>query len=256
MLVRAALVPDTVLLVPGTAGRARPLEEVAAAAAAAVADLVAAAPDVVVVVATAPRRTADDDRWGPLRPTFAAAGIPDTTWAPDGVPSVGTGPGGTGVSTSGPDVPLVRDTAAATGLVLLARAGWSGPVRVLELRPDGDAAARRALGSALVEGARVALLVLGSLSARRGPDAPLPELPEAVASDDAVLACLASWDAAARRRLADVPAAEAERLAVSAWTGWQVLVGATEAAAGAPLAAHVLAAGAPLGATYAVVRWV
>lgn len=243
MLVRAALVPDTALLVPGTAGAADPVPDVARAAHAAVASLVDAAPDAVVVVASAPRRQADEDGWGPWRPTFAAAGVPDSAWTgavPDAVPNAPA------------DARTVTDVAAATGLVLLARAGWTGPTRLLRLRPGGDAAQRRTLGADAVRDGRVALLVLGSLSARRGPGAPLAEDPDAAGLDDAVLADLAAWDAPARARLARLDPAEAARLAVSGWTGWQVLLGATE---GTGLEPEVLAAGAPLGATYVVVRW-
>lgn len=237
MLVRAALVPDTALLVPGTAGRADPVPEIAAASRTAVAHLVQARPDVVVVVATAPRCRTDLDRWGPLRPSLAAAGIPDTAWL--------------GQNRWPAAAPYVSDVAAATGLVLLAQAGWSGRTRVLQLRPDGEPDRRRALGADVVTQGRVALLLLGSLSARRGPDAPIAEDPDAATFDDAVLADLGTWDGPARRRLAAVPGAEAGRLAVSAWTAWQVLLGADDGGS----VPDVMAAGAPLGATYAVVRW-
>lgn len=269
MLVSAALVPDSPLLVPGPGGRAGLAPEVAGtaeAAEAAVRVLLAARPDEVAVVAGVARRHVETEQAGPLSdllPTFGAAGVPTGARRSDG-----------GV--------VVRAVGAALGVELLRRAGWSGQTHVLALAQGGCAAERRERGAGWAQGSheaqragragragraqrsqpaerprgsgpsRRAMLVLGGLSARRGPDAPLPPAPGAEAFDDAVLADLVGWDAPARARLADVPAERAAGLAVSAWSGWQVLLGA---AADVPLRGRLLAAGAPLGATWPVVTW-
>ena len=74
MLVRAALVPDTALLVPGAAGSADVLAVLRAAALAAVAEVVASGARTIVVVAPGP---ASRELGGTVRPSLGAAGIPD-----------------------------------------------------------------------------------------------------------------------------------------------------------------------------------
>lgn len=244
MLVAAALVPPTALLVPGASGGTPVLGVERAAAVAAASTLRAARPDVVVVVA--PARGPDRHAVGRLHPRLAAAGVDDTRlgWAPR--PSYGRGP-----------AVVVDDIAAAVGLLLLDRAGWTGPV---ELTTVGVAepAELQVTGARLVAGRSAALLLVGGLSARRGPDGPLATDERAAVMDDAAVSDLTDLGPAARARLAAVPAQLAVALAVSAWAPWQVLVGAVEAPDGAPQAPpttvrhHV---SVPFGATYAVVSW-
>jgi hypothetical protein len=253
VLAIAALVPETVLLVPGAAGRAVVLEDVRAAALDAVGALVAAAPDRLVVVASGP---VDRVVEAPVRPSLAAAGIADGVlgWA---VPPEAGGPRGA--------VPAVG---ASVALLALAHAGWVGPLTVLEVAPCDElatgadaapaerarAAALRARGAELAaQPGRLALLVAGSLSARRGTGAPLAPDERAGPLDDAVLEDLATADPPALDRLGRISGSLAAELAVTAWAPLQVLLGAAEAAG--PLDASVEHASAPFGVTYAVTVW-
>lgn len=287
MLAAAALVPDTALLVPGAAGAADVLGAERAAAAAAVRDLVAGGPDRVVVV-TGPGRDAvqvpvpgsgiparpgvpssgpapaaaaacDTLRWGPLRPTLAAAGIADDVlrWA---AAPVGGHPGHehlpAAAAAPGAFV-TTHDVGASVALLLLARAGWTGTVGVLTA--TGEASDLREQGRWLTAaGGRLVLLLTGSLSARRGPGAPLAEDDRAPAFDEAALHDLVALGhrtdgRAAAARLSAVPRMLARELAVSAWAPWQVLLGAWEDSV--PLEGSLLLRSVPWGATYAVVTW-
>lgn len=270
MLVAAALVPETALLVPGVSGADDVLPGLRSIVLAAVGDLVAARPDRVVVVAAAHpsrpdavghghRRGGRHDsevvrppeavrepevvhRTGPLHPTLGAAGLDDARlgWS---------FPARSGSAE-------VRDVAPAVGLHLLARGGWDGATEVVVVPPDARLARR--VGGDLTAG-RTALLLVGSLSARRGPDGPLPDDERAAEVDERVLADLSALggpddaaDAAARRRLTQLTAATASELAISAWAPWQVLCAATDGGRWRSTQRWV---GAPFGATYAVVSW-
>lgn len=259
MLVTAALVPETVLLLPGTAGAATVLEPERAAAREAVRLLLAARPDRVVVVTCPPRSERDVVLRHPLRPTAAAAGIPDERWSVSARPPA-EGPGaGT----------VVQDPGASVGLALLAEQGWAGTTDAV-LLADGprDAAALRGLGAAEAADGATALLLLGALSARRGPDAPLPDDPRAAETDEVLQRDLLALDPPAVARLAGFDPALAADLAVSAWAPWQVLLGAACAAAaddagagaaagtdGPLLRGALLHAAVPLGTTYLVAHW-
>lgn len=257
-MVAASLVPATALLVPGAAGRAEVLVDLRARALDAVAALLAAGPEQVVVVAPGP---ADREVDGPVRASLASAGVPDDrlSWSiPAGRPTSLTAQVG---------APVVG-AVASVGLLLLARSGWVGPVRVVEVGPPGTAAVTgptsdrgadlRGLGARLAgDGAaagasRVGLLVVGSLSARHGPDAPLADDERAPAYDAAVVADLADGGPAARDRLRRLDERVAGELAVSGWGPWQVLLGAVGDDA---VEAGVLAAGAPFGAQHVVATW-
>jgi hypothetical protein len=256
MLVAAALVPDTALLVPGAAGRADVLVELRAGALDAVATLLAADPGLVALVAPGPR---DRELVGPVRASLAAAGIPDRRLA---------------WSRPAQDGATTASVAASVGLLLLARSGWGGPVRVLEVGPHDAggstvsvplAARLRAAGVRLVadrtgsdadDGPRptaVGLLVVGSLSARHGPDAALADDDRAPAYDAVVLADLADAGSAPRARLAALDAGLARELAVTGWGPWQVLLGAV---GDRRVDATVLAADTPFGARHLAVTWV
>lgn len=283
MLVAAALVPDTALLVPGAAGASDLLPGLRQEALSAVELLTRARPDRVVVVGPRhpgrPVHRTDDGvvhLTGPLSWTLAAAGIGDAYLGRDR-------PRDTEVTV----VTVVADVAPAVGLHLLERVGWTGAREVVVVPADPELA--RGTGDRLArEPVRTALLLVGSLSARRGPDGPLADDARAPAVDDRVLADLlgladdaggAERDAHGRPddahgdawdRLTGVPAALAAELAISAWAPWQVLCGATgpgglrgpgrdgpgpRAEAGRRWCATLRWAGAPFGATYAVVTW-
>lgn len=219
VLVAAALVPPTALLVPGLAGRARVLDAERDAALAAVTSVLDTRPERVVVVPPGSTRAEGD-----LRPTFTAAGVPDAVWSGGG--------GGAPVD----DVP------AAVALWLLDRAGWSGPVRVV-------GAADRALAvDELGAPGRVGAVLVGGGSARRGPNAPLAHDPRAAAADAALEAWLATLEPAGPHGLDDALARE---LAISALGPVRVL-----ASSPGPLRCTGVAASAPFDATYLVATWV
>lgn len=270
MLVAAALVPDTALLVPGASGRSDPAAELREAATAAVGRAVEHADRVVVVApGRAARRTpgaTPAGSTGPggsahavagttnlpavavvgqVRATLAAAGIPDQVLAQ--VPPA--------------DLVVPEEAAARLGLTdrasvptavalrLLAATGREAAHAVETCGSDG--VALRALGSSLVGGrTRTALVVVGSASGRHGPDAPLADDPEALAYDDALVHALRSGDSAAREQIAALDPLRAEALAVTGWGPWQVLVGATAAEVRADVEGRVL-----LGAQHVVGTW-
>lgn len=243
MLVAAALVPDTALLVPGVSGRHDAVPALREAALDAVVGALDGAGTVVVV---APAALAGEPS-GTVRGSLAAVGVPDALlgWP---VPDVRVGPPGPVV------VPAVGSSVA---LHLLARAGWDGPVRVVEVERDAaaagpsDALAER--GTGLVDGDDpVALVVVGSGSGRHGPDAPLADDERAPVLDAALAADLGRADHAARARLAAVDPALASALAVTGWAPWQVLLGA---AGTGDVDATLLAEDASTGAHHVVAVW-
>lgn len=248
MLVAAALVPHTALLVPGAAGAADPLDTVRSASLAAIHELTAASPDRVVVVAPqppgSPRLLS-----GSLRPSLAAAGIDDDALGWD--PRSEGAPHDDGPRSDLGNVEVNPGVGASVALLLLRAAGWTGPVSAVTVATE-DAAGLRDLGAELVVGAeRVALVLAATLSARRGPDAPLPTDPRASTVDDAVLADLADLGSHSVARLAAVPAELARDLAISAWGPWQVLLGALREGA----AATVHHGGGVGGVRYVVLSW-
>ncbi len=229
----AALVPDTALLVPGVAGRGPGLADLRAAALDAVTAVLADKPAAVVVVAPG---AVDRQRPAPGRVTLAAAGVPDDAlrWRlpGGGAEAVADGAG------DAVDVEAPRDVGvpAAVALLLLDQAGWRGPTSVVEVArpgdapvPPGRAAELAATGAALVGAAGatgIALVVVGSLSARHGPHGPLADDERAPAQDDAIVHALARGGTGAPAVLAALPGDLAAELAVSGWGPWQVLLGA------------------------------
>ncbi|MBO3084357.1 hypothetical protein [Cellulomonas fengjieae] len=238
MLVVAALVPDTALLVPGAAGAAQVLTAVRAAALDAVAQVVASGAATVAVVAPGPRAR---ELTGTVRPSLGAAGIPDGLLA---WPVAEMTLPGDGVATG--------SVASAVGLHLLARAGRRTGLRVLEVTGRQDRAALAALGRDLVGAGPTGFVVVGSVSGRHGADAPLAQDRRAPDHDARVLADLADGGAAARARIAADDPLLADELAVRGWAPWQVLVGA---AADGPIRGHLLARSGVLGAEHAVLVW-
>jgi hypothetical protein len=231
--------PDTALLVPGAAGRADPAAGLRDAAVAALADLAGAGgaggdddgdPDAARVLVIAPARRL---RFllHPVAPGLGAAGLdlPGQQPAVDGAPRA--------------DVP------ASVALVLLRAAGVDAPVDVLEI----DRAADHVVAAHAPSAAPRAVVVVGSLSARHGPDAPLADDPRAPAADDALLAALAAGPAALARALDDLGVDGARDLAVSGRAPWRValaLLPAGASAEAAPPHAEVVA-----GAQHAVAAW-
>ncbi len=270
MLVAAALVPDTALLVPGASGRTDPAAGLREVATAAVRRAVEHADRVVVVApGRAARRTPETTPEGSaasggsaharagtttvpavavvgqVRASLAAAGIPDQMLAQ--VPPA--------------DLVVPEEVAARLGRTHRASVPTAVALRLLAATGRGaahavetcgrDGVALRALGSSLVSArTRTALVVVGSASGRHGPDAPLADDPEALAYDDALVDALRSGEPAARERIAALDPVRAEALAVTGWGPWQVLVGATAAEVRADVEGHVL-----LGAQHVVGTW-
>jgi hypothetical protein len=222
--------PDTALLVPGAGGAADPAAGLRAVALDALAAVDAG--ERVHVVAPG-RRT---------RVLPHPVGL--------GLGAAGLDVAHLGVVGENPVVPSAHraDVAASTALVLLRAAGVPGPVDVVELT-------RTATGH--VPPPRPAadvglLVVVGSLSARHGPDAPLADDPRAAAADAALIAALGSGPAALADALDALGADGPHDLAVSAAGPWRAVLrlipeGAVEVGA---LHAEVLA-----GAQHAVAAW-
>ncbi|QGQ19623.1 hypothetical protein GC089_10790 [Cellulomonas sp. JZ18] len=249
MLVAAALVPDTVLLLPGVAGGASHAPALAGLRDAALAAVAAAVDPAERVVVVAPGR-ADRAVAGRVRPGAAAAGVPDhlLTWP---VPALDLEPAPGGpVAVPGPPGP-----AAAVGLQLVVRAGRGAGdgLHVVEVAAR-DVDALRRLGAALTGDGRTALVVVGSGSARHGPDAPLADDPRAPVLDDRLARALTDGGTGGRDVLAALDPALADALAVSGWGPWQVLVGALDAAGAAPRAVGGRA-DVVHGAAHAVACW-
>ncbi|TFH72621.1 hypothetical protein [Cellulomonas sp. HD19AZ1] len=252
-MLAAALVPDTVLLLPGAAGRGpdeAALRALRAAAGAVVADAVAGAERVVVVAPGARDRALTGDV--PLG--AGAAGVPDHLLR-EPVPTVRLRP-----APGAPDAAVGgAETGTVVGLRLALAAGTRAErLHAVEVAP-GPAGALRALGAALGADPSTALVVVGSGSARHGDDAPLPGDPRADDLDDALLRALADGAGPARRALAALDPATAAALAVTGWAPWQVLVGALDARAATARdegpAPEVRLATVWRGAAHAAVLW-
>ena len=178
---------------------------------------------------------------GTVRPSLAAAGVPDELlWWPAHPVTL---PG------DGQDVPSVP---SAVALHLLLRARRRRGVRVVEVTGRQSPDALAALGRALVDDGPTGLVVVGSGSGRHGPDAPLADDPRAPEHDARVLADLTDAGPAARARIAADDADLAAELAVRGWAPWQVLVGAT---GDRPVRSRLLAESTELGAQHAVLVW-
>ncbi|GIG25180.1 hypothetical protein [Cellulomonas denverensis] len=281
------LLPDSALLVPGAAGsQADPL---AGARAAVLAELREAGRGAVLVIA--PGRVTRV-LTGPFGDGLAAAGIarvpagsaagmaaptapPAGATAPGVVPAVGAMPPGVvpavGATPPGlvPAVGAAPGVGAAAALALLALAGHD-PDRAATVLETGSEP-----GPVLpvVPAAPPELvLVVGSLSARHGPDAPLPDDPEAIAADVALLTALAAGPRALATVLGDLPPAECDRLAITGGRPWHCMLSLLAGAGNAPGAgaeglpdagaeglpdadAALLWSGTPGGAQHAVARW-
>ena len=230
-----------------------------------------------------PRGRACRGRRGGARPARRRPGPASSWWRPDRRIAPGPGrsrrasrrPGSTTPSSAGPlrrpptrpALAVTVDAAAAAALLLLAHAGWTGPVTLAEVahpsatepadRPDrrtGDgrprpatprsAWARRSRGS----GATSPPGGTASACSSRGRSAPgagrthrSPRTTAHAAVDEALLAGLRDAGSAARDRLAAVDPGLAADLAVTAWAPWQVALGAVPLGATVRSAVHHVA---------------
>lgn len=233
--------PDTALLVPGAAGRADPAAGLRRAALDALAGAFGQdAPDGrtdgrVLVVAPARR-----DRFlsHPVAPGLGAAGLDPALLDLD------------------PPIAAPRaDVPASVALVLLRAAGVRAAVDVQEIDRTAAPAepAARPVPRTPYADALAGIVVVGSLSARHGPDAPSPDDPRALAVDAALLAALAAGPDALAAALDDLGPEGARDLAVSGGVPWRVALGHLGPRVAVTVTVHhgeVLA-----GAQHAVVAW-
>lgn len=249
MLVAAALVPDTVLLLPGACGHGQDDAELVAlrtATADAVSRAVSRAHR-VVVVAPGP---VDRSVVGTIRAGAAAAGVPDHLLVGD-VPEVGVGP----VPGAPPRLPGAPGASACTGIRLALEAGVrAADLHVVEVAP-GHVAPLRSIGASTTAAVPTALVVVGSGAARHGPDAPLPSDDRAAGLERELLASLRKDGPAARDALATLDVARAGALGVTGWAPWQVLVGALDACGRDLCPPDVVHAAVWRGAAHAAVTW-
>ncbi len=243
------LLPDSALLVPGAGGAlADPLAEARSAAL----RVLRAVPRRAGVLVIAPGRSSRL-LTGPFGDGLAAAGI-DLSRP---VRSPGGGDAGDVRSSGGGAVGAVRSpggavpgVGAAAALALLRAAGHD-PDRtttVVEVAPSGTTASPAVAADLIV--------VVGSLSARHGPDAPLPEDPAAIAADVALLTAFAAGPRALAEVFGDLHLPECDRLAITGGRPWRTLLSLL--AAGGPVPdgrAELLWSGTPGGAQHALARW-
>lgn len=278
------LLPDSALLVPGAGGAlADPLGEARSAAL----RVLRAVPRRGTVLVIAPGRTVRVLS-GPFGDGLAAAGIDGTAVrrgpepVDDGRPEEGTV-----VRTAVPGV----GAAAALALLRLTGHEPDRTATVLEVAPagvpglpdqgsaivdPGDVPAPSDRGSAIVDPGGAAeqsvpdtsglpsdlpsdlrlVVVVGSLSARHGPDAPLPDDPAAIAADVALLTALAAGPRALAEVLRDLRLPESDRLAITGGRPWRAALSLLAEDGVLPdTDAELLWSGAPGGAQHAVARW-
>lgn len=274
------LLPDSALLVPGAGGAlADPLGEARSAAL----RVLRAVPRRGTVLVIAPGRTVRVLS-GPFGDGLAAAGI-DGTAVRGGPEPVDDGrpEEGTVVRTAVPGV----GAAAALALLRLTGHEPDRTATVLEVAPagvpapsdpgsaivdPGEVPAPSDRGSAIVDPGGAAeqsvldtsglpsdlrlVVVVGSLSARHGPDAPLPDDPAAIAADVALLTALAAGPRALAEVLRDLRLPESDRLAITGGRPWRAALSLLAEDGVLPdTDAELLWSGAPGGAQHAVARW-
>ena len=220
MIAGAALCPSPPLLCAELTGGRAVLPELRAACSAAVARLLGEDPEVVVVVGPA----AATGTWDP------ASRLDLSAFAP---PATSTGAG---------SPPL----ALGLGAMLLDQAGYRGPRQLQAVGQDEPAGACAKLGADLAGSrARMALLVMGDGTARRGPKAPGYLDPRAEGFDADVERAVRAGEPGALLRLDE---ALARDLMASGRAAWQVLAGAMPS----PAPAEVLYRDDPFGVAYLV----
>lgn len=221
MLVAAAVVPETPLLLPGaTGGLIAEVERLRATARIALEHVLDREPDLVVAV---------------------AGSNVTRTWPATTDPGIARH---TGAAASPGEV-------LPAGLAVLRTLLADRPPPMLEsVARTATADEARDLGASLAErSSRVGLLVAGDGSARRGPKAPGYLDDRAASFDAGVEQALAAGDCAAL--LALDPALAADLLAAGR-AAWQVLAGA---ARGRPVRSCLDYWGDPFGVAYFVARW-
>ncbi len=211
-LVAAAVCPHPPLVVPEVAsGAAHELDDLRAACAIAIARLMAPRPDQILIVGSGPE------------PSGAELGLPD--------------------------LPLSR----AVGWWLLDRFGVTVSRLAGEtVPPKAPLRECRTLGRDLAATAgRVALLVMGDGSARRGQKAPGYDDVRARPFDEVAAEALAAVDT---RALLDIDPVLADDLWCAGRAPWQVLAAAAEAD-GRSWSGELLYEAAPYGVAYFVAHW-
>jgi hypothetical protein len=217
----AALCPSPPLLCPQLTGRHAVVPELRAACAEVTGRLLRHDPEVIVIIGPAAATGAWDGA-GRLNPSVFAPAIA----------SAGTG-----------SAPL----ALGLGAMLLDQAGYQGRRALQAVGQDEPASACVSMGTELAAaGARMALLVMGDGSARRGPRAPGYLDSRAAAFDAEVERAVRSGEVGALRRLDQTLARD---LMVTGRPAWQVLSGAMGPRTAA---AEVLYCDDPFGVAYLV----
>ena len=220
MITGAALCPSPPLLCAELTGRLAVLPELRAACAAAVGRLLGEAPEVVVIVGPAPATGA----WDP------GSRLDLSAFAP---------PAGSAVAGSPP-------LALGLGAMLLDQAGYRGPRQPQAIGWDEPSGACAKLGADLAGSrGRMALLVMGDGSARRGPKAPGYLDLRAAGFDADVERAVRAGDTGTLLRLDE---ALARDLMAGGRAAWQVLAGAMPS----PAPAEVLYRDDPFGVAYLV----
>jgi hypothetical protein len=167
--------------------------------------------------------------------------------------------GGYGVAVHAPaghhDEEPTLSLSLTVGRWLLAAAGWSGPVRGLEVPPGlapqrcAELGRRLAADDAAGSTAVTGLLLLADGSTMRTPKAPGGFDPRAAGVDGAAAAALAAGDPDALARLDDGLAAA---VGASGRAAWQVLAAAV---AGRGVRPRLVYDDAPYGVGYLVAHW-
>lgn len=237
----AVIVPETALLVPGAVGRGDVLSAVRAAALEAVADLVASRPRRMLLVSPAPASRVVDA--AQLCAALTATGISERHlgWPP------GCRLAGCPDHDDAPVTAHLAATATAVGLRLLAASGWTGPTTACETAPGGSGTS-----DALEVDDDTAVLVLGSLSARRDEDAPRAPDPRARGVDADLAAALGSPSPAAIARLAQIDLDLARELDIGGAGPWRLLA---QLASGRDVTGRLEAADDSLGVDHRVWTW-
>lgn len=215
------LLPDTALLVPGAAGQVDPLAGARAVAESVLRSVPRGARTLVIAPGRGTRVLS-----GPFGDGLAAAGLAVTVDPGPSAPSVG----------------------ASAALALLTRTGHD---------PDRNATVYEVASFESFTGpAPDLIVVVGSLSARHGPDAPLPDDPAAIAADVSLLTALAAGPGALAEVLGDLDLAECDRLAITGGRPWRALLSLLAGDGPLPEAESALLwSGTPGGAQHAVARW-